>query len=101
MHMFKGKRYLTKGVQEEIPQYLQNLIWYMIEIMQVPQKDYLQVFELDCITKDERIKQQIVHSQEQPSYRTEEIITCQKAIRAKIYVIDESDHCTMLLANEY
>lgn len=62
---------------------------------------YLQVFELSETATG---LQRIVHKQEQPEYRVEYIITeecAPKAVTAKIFVIDDGDHCTMLLAEEY
>ena len=44
---FAGKHYVTKGVTETIPVYLQNNLWYIFEIMDVSEKDCLQVFKLE------------------------------------------------------
>ena len=61
-------------------------------------QDYLQVFRLS----EHEGRQKIIHSQEQPDYR-DEIITpiFVSPVEAKIFVIDDGDHSTMLLANEY
>jgi len=99
--MFDGKRYATKGITETIPEYLQNLLWYMIEIMDVPQKDHLQLFKLKEINDNGKVRQKITHIQEQPAYRKEHIITVKGAVNAKVYVIDDGDHSTMLLPEEY
>jgi hypothetical protein len=99
--MFKGKKFVTNGVKDTIPQWLQNLLFYMINIMEVSEKDYLQVFELSSVNVDGIQKQKIIHSQEQPSYKNEEIINAKIPIDAKVYVIDEGEHCTMLLSKEY
>lgn len=99
--MFEGKRYVTKGVLEGVPGYLQNLIWYMISIMPVSEKDYLQVFELSEVLENGKVFQKIVHSQEVPEYKNEEIITVSEAINEKVYVIDDETHSTILLAEEY
>ena len=45
--------------------------------------------------------QHIVHTQEQPPYRYELDVHCKCAIDAKVYVIDDKTHSTMLLASEY
>lgn len=94
--MFKSQKYITKGIDREIPLWIQNFIWYAIETMPEP-KDYLQVFKLstDCG------KQKIVHTQEVPEYTKAYSLTSDNPITAKIFVIDDDDHCTMLLAEEY
>lgn len=99
--MFDGKPYITQGVAHNIPEYLQNLLWYIIEIMDVPQKDHLQVFELQEVIIEGKIKQRILHTQECPPYRKEHHIPVQKAVSAKVFAIDDSDHFTLLLAEEY
>ena len=92
-------RYLTRGVSNEIPLALQIFMWNRIDEM--PEKrDYLQVFDLSTT---ESGLQKIVHRQEQPEYRVEYIITEEispEAVTAKVYVIDDGEHCTMLLAEE-
>ena len=95
--MFNNPKYLTKGVQSTIPGWLVLLLWSMIEGMQVEHKDYLQVFRLQ---KTER-GQRIWHEQEQPPYLYQMDVPCTDAVDAKIFVIDDGDHSTMLLAEEY
>ena len=95
--MFENPKYLTKGVQSSIPGWLVLLMWSMIEGMQVEHKDYLQVFRLQ---KTER-GQHIIHMQEQPPYQYELDIPCTDPMSAKIFVIDDGTHSTMLLADEY
>ena len=95
--MFNNPKYLTKGVQSSIPGWLVLLMWSMIEGMQVEHKDYLQVFRLQ---KTER-GQHITHTQEQPPYQYELDIPCTDPMSAKIFVIDDGTHSTMLLAEEY
>lgn len=94
---FTGQRYLTRGVQAEIPLELQLFMWYLINQLPEP-KDYLQVFRLSVSDKG---TQRIVHEQEEPEYRKEYDIQVDTSINAKVNVIDDGDHCTMLLAEEY
>ena len=94
---FTGQRYLTRGVQAEIPFELQLFMWALIAQLPEP-KDYLQVFRLSVSDKG---TQRIVHEQEEPEYRKEYDIQVDTPINAKVYVIDDGDHCTMLLAEEY
>ena len=94
--MFSGDKYLTRGVQSDIPIELQIFMWSCVNALPEP-KDYLQIFRLSSFEG----KQKIVHEQEQPEYKKEYILNVETPITAKIYVIDDGDHCTMLLAEEY
>lgn len=94
--MFENKRYLTRGVEAEIPLAVQVVIWGLIDTMKV-EKDYLQVFSL----KAEDNRQGISHSQEVPGYKKEYTLFFKEPVNAKIYVIDDGNHTTMLLSEEY
>lgn len=94
--MFKNSRYLTKGVQENISLELQIFMWDCIDNLSEP-KDYLQVFNLSVIDSFQRI----THTSEEPEYKKEYLIPSEKPIAEKVYVIDDGDHSTMLLADEY
>ncbi|WP_055667906.1 DUF960 family protein [Desnuesiella massiliensis] len=99
--MFNGKKYITKRISETIPEFLQNILWYSIEVMNVTQKDYLQIFELTETIQNGNRKQKIIHSQENPAFKEELIVTTNKIIIAKIYVICSKNDSTMLLSNDY
>ena len=86
--MFENQKFLTRGVMANIPSWLTNLMWHMVLTMKVEEKDYLQVFTLTKTPAG----QHIVHEQEQPPYRY---------VNAKVFVIDDLTHSTMLLAEEY
>ena len=94
--MFQNKRFLTRGVQAEIPVELQLFVWHCIDNLP-EERDYFQVFALKEIDG----KQHIHHFSEQPEYSKEYQISTEKPITAKVYVIDDIDHSTMLLAEEY
>ena len=94
--MFENKRYLTCGVDGTIPIELQLFLWECVERMPAP-KDYLQVFELKPVGS----LQSITHSSEEPEYHMEYLLTLDTPIKEKLYIIDDGDHSTMLLANEY
>ncbi|MBP1560401.1 MAG: hypothetical protein J6C96_04060 [Oscillospiraceae bacterium] len=64
--MFDSQRYLTRGVQTEIPFELQLFMWSLIDKLPEP-KDYLQVFRLSVCDN----VQHIIHEQEEPQYRKE------------------------------
>ena len=45
---------------------------------------------------------QIVHhASEQPQFEMTYIAEAKKPVTAKVYIIDDGEHCTMLLAEEY
>ena len=63
--MFDNQKFLTRGVENEIPSWLINLMWHMVLTMEVPRKDYLQVF---ILTKTPT-GQHIVHEREGVRHR--------------------------------
>ena len=89
-------RYLTRGVDAEISIELQVMMWQAVDQMPEP-KDYLQVFWL---SKESGL-QIIHHTSEQPQFEMTYIAEAEKPVTAKVYIIDDGDHCTMLLAEEY
>lgn len=90
-------RYLSRGVNDTIPLELQIFMWGAIDQMPEP-KDYLQVFRLSV----ENGLQVIHHTTEQPEYDMTYIFaTADTKITQKIYVIDDGENCTMILAEEY
>ena len=95
--MFSNQRYLTRGVYSEIPIELQLFMWECID--RLPEnRDYFQVFKLESLGGIQRI----THFSEQPEYKMEYLFPAiAKPITAKVYVIDDGDHSTMLLAEEY
>ena len=95
--MFTNPRYATRGVITTVPLVLQIILWDLIDSMEVAEKDYLQVFRLSA----ESGKQKITHTQEQPEYSKEYLFPSEAPITAKIFVIDDETHTTMLLAEEY
>lgn len=95
--MFNNRRYCTSGVTSTLPLMTQIFLWGLIDTMEVAEKDYLQVFLLS----DEDGQQRIIHEQEQPEYRKEHLFPSENPITAKIFVIDDETHTTMLLAEEY
>ncbi len=94
--MFNNQRYLTKGVQAEIPLELQLFMWNCIDRLP-KERDYFQVFKLETLNSI----QKITHFSEQPAYRKEYLIPIDNPITAKVYIIDSDEYSTMLLASEY
>ena len=94
--MFPPQRYATAAVSREIPFGVQLFLWQCIDALPFS-PDYLQVFELS--TEGCRLK--IVHTQECPDYRKEYLLLSDVPITAKIYVINDETHATMLFCEEY
>ena len=95
--MFRNPRYLTKGVCHTVPDWLVRLLWSLVDRVPNNKRDDLQVFRLTRTGTG----QHIAHSQEQPLYSYEMDVPCDDAITAKIFVIHDQTHSTMLLAEEY
>ena len=69
----------------------------MRDSMEVPERDYLQIFRLAC----DGSRQRIEHAQEQPEYKHVVVIPDEQPVDAKVYIIEDPDHIIMLLADEY
>ena len=95
--MFKNNRFITRGVQSRIPHDTQRLLWYLIDVLDIPAVDSYQFFTLII----EAGKQKIIHKQEQPEYSVELLVEISEPVSEKVYVIDDGEHSTMLLAEEY
>lgn len=100
----EGQRFLTPGVKEGVPLEVQLLLWHLIDASDW-QMDYLQIFELH---KDNHTnKLIIIHRQEEPEQKLKVSFQLGKyakelqALPSKIWVIDDGDHQTMLLPEEY
>ena len=104
--MFKqGSRYITRGVNDKLPFKLHIIMWMMIDDFMLNRSekdiDYLQVFN---IHRDKNgIK--IIHTQEVPTYKNEIMLNRNDIVLEngcyKIFVIDDVEYCTMMLAEEY
>lgn len=102
--MFESNsRYITSGVQQEIPLELQLFMWSCIETLkeQGEELDYLQVFEITSEGGEGISLQSIEHRQEVPEYKKTYILPSEEPINTKIFVIDDGEYITMLLAEEY
>lgn len=97
-------RYLTKRIASEISMDLQVFLWGIIEKEKLCHElDYLQVFRLEV---DGEGNLHVHYSQEQPDqHRTYSLATVGTDIPEvngkKVYVIDDGENVTMLLAEEY
>lgn len=98
------EEYITKGVAENVHGYIIMKCIEMLANMkeQGVEPDYLQVYRLSY---DEQAKLLSVrHSQEEPGYKNEVsfgLPISVKPYEGKLYYIDDGDHRTFLLAEEY
>lgn len=101
--MFDKDRYMTIGIKNELPMDIQLFIWECIDKLKEKETelDYLQVFELKKARVDDIFFQLVEHRQEVPEYKKEYRIFPKEMVNAKIFVIDDETHSTMLLAEEY
>ena len=97
-------RYITQGINEGMPPELQAAMWQSIETMRQAWEtlDYLQVFTFENLSDSVLA---VRHEQEQPAKVTVIYVPFQeeyrKILAEKVFVIDDTDHCTMLFAKEY
>ncbi len=103
MYTFENERYVTRGVNAEIPLGVQLALWKAIDELRNTEKvlDYLQVFKIEVLDNVVPLVK-ITHSQEVPEYK-KEYVTENVGLKrdVKVYVIDDTTHSTMLLAEEY
>lgn len=98
-----SSRYVSRGINNEIPIDVQIFMWKLIEELKdtIEDVDYLQVFTISTVDEIEN-KIRIIHSQEIPEYKKIWIFKASKPCNdEKIFVIDDGSHSTMLLADEY
>ena len=95
--MSPRKRCITQNVLREIPLRWTAFLWQCIDKLPIEQ-DYLQIFELS----ESNGFQRIIHPKECPLYRKEYLFSpFFPVVAAKIYIINDDTHATMLFANEY
>ncbi len=101
--MFDGPKYITRGINDELPPVIIWLLWGLIQERKDAgaNLDYLQVFQLRRTIEADGTILQIEHSQEEPPYQASYSFATHEAVNAKVYVIDDVSHATMLLAEEY
>ena len=92
-YTFSGSRYVTSGVAENFPIELQAALFAAIEQMQV--------FEIVTEVKGQKKFLHIYHMQECPEAKLEYFIPTDVEVNGRAYMIDDVDHITLLLAEEY
>ena len=113
--LFRNKKYLTSGSINIMPCDLIFALFILIEILkEKSDADYLQIFEITTLGKNQHFKYQIVHRQEQPEFKNEFIYESpmkdynynyQILKNCKVYIIDDTETeegcTTVMLAEEY
>ena len=100
----KETRYVTRGINNKLPIEIQMLVWNCIDELIESEKDtdYLQVFRFKLHISG---KMQVIHTQEQPAFEKVIEIKMKEEYLAldsiTVFVIDDIDHSTALLSNEY
>lgn len=103
-YLFNGHKYKTQGVDLNVSEKIQTAIWNYIESRKNSGKiplDYLQIFHLRPEKMAMESIQVIECVQEVPEYKETISFPSEFPITEKIYLIDDVDHQTMLLASEY
>jgi hypothetical protein len=103
-YTFSGSRYVTSGVAENFPIELQVALFSAVEQMREKvsgQLDYLQVFNIVTEFRGQKKFLHIYHMQECPEAKLEYFIPTDVEINSRAYMIDDVDHITLLLAEEY
>jgi Staphylococcal protein of unknown function (DUF960) len=108
---FTGPRYITQGIQQALDPLLINFLWRLLDhFMETSQLDidYLQIFNVQTISKQWAQYLSINHHQEVPDYIYETTVNYETEypLNEKIYIISSMDeegkeYSTMLLASEY
>nr|WP_320024557.1 DUF960 family protein [uncultured Acetobacterium sp.] len=102
---FNNPGYMTRGFQAEIPIETQQMIFTLMNKAKqtLPAMDYLQVFKLDKVSSNGSFLQCLTHTQEIPPFEETVFLVLpeDQIITTKIFVIDDGDHHTFLLASEY
>ena len=103
-YKFDSQKYITKGISENLPTTIQLFLFTCVEIMNdktTGQLDYLQVFKLDTVGEGDTRMLHIRHEQEQPDAKMDYVLPTGEEVNCKVYIIDDIDYVTMLLAEEY
>lgn len=97
-------RYVTCGINENLPDEIQMMLWLSIDSLRITDNDkldYLQVFSFRRLGDTF----EITHKQEEPdmvhTHHTKYKDEYENLLSEKVFVIDDGDHSTMLFAYEY
>ena len=91
------KRFITEKCSSKIPVYLQNLMWLMIDSMEVKKQDSVQNFELKKIIEEDKFFQQVIHTQKYNQYKNIVIISVdfEKIVDTTVSVVNYEEYSVM------
>ena len=103
----KENRFITKGIDSDVPKEIQVVCWELIDKLveeKVIEADYLQIFEFEKKTQDKKLI--ITHRQEKPTYQKCYEIELESSLLefdiSKLWVLDDGGvNQIMLLPEEY
>lgn len=103
--LFNNPGYMTRGFQVDVPIETQLMIFNLMDKAKqsLTTLDYLQIFSLAKVISNETYLQRVIHTQEIPPFEETIYLALpeDQIITTKIFVIDDGDHHTFLLASEY
>lgn len=92
-----GAHYVSAGVREVLGNGIQNLLWLILDHVEIEVESSVQVLTLSI---HEKSRQKIVHTQI-PLYRKEIFLASTAPLSATVYVICDGQDKTMMLETEY
>lgn len=101
---FSNPRYVTQGIMHAVPMEIQLILWNLIDQKKNRKEplDYLQIFEISPMMQSSNLHQKIVHRQEVPPSSKKILLSgIAEPIKLKVWIIDDGDHSTMILPEEY
>lgn len=103
--MFDPPRYATSEIVETLSPEIQSTLWSMVDLLRLRsgvKPDSLQSFKLaPSVYQRDALNQVILHRQEQPHYIATNLMSVDQPVTAKVFVIDDGEHATMMFASEY
>lgn len=92
------ERRITSGIREAVPRWLQNMMWFMADSMDVSEKNFCQIF---CLSEEDKM-QKIEHSQKYPPYHKTIVLPSDGlTINTKIIILESEKSLTMMLNSKY
>ena len=97
--------YMTSGIDQSMHIFHQTKLIELLNQLRDTglHMDYLQVFEFKYDREHKQMT--VIHTQEQPEYRNVITYDIDEAVitpfEDKVYIIDDVEHITILLASEY
>lgn len=91
-----NKFYITRGVKEKLDDVVVSILFNLREA--IPVRDYLTIINMVPINE---VSCQIKVSQEIPNFKMTKVIQYKLEHEIKLYIIDEGNYRTCLLAEEY